>query len=72
MMREGDGEIWKRVKFEFDLKTAVGGKVLREDVAADALRGFANAHLWVRRAKPRSADAVTASARRSDQLRFLG
>jgi hypothetical protein len=48
------------------LKTAVGGEVLREDVAADALRAFVTAHLLVRRTKALSADAAAGSARRPD------
>jgi hypothetical protein len=49
-----------------NLKTAVGGEVLREDVVADALGGVVKAHLLVRRTKPTSADAITDSARRHD------
>jgi hypothetical protein len=49
-----------------NLKTAVGGEVLREDVAADALRAFVKAHPSVRRTKALSADGVTGSARLPD------
>jgi hypothetical protein len=50
----------------YNLKTAVGGEVLREDVVAAALGGFVKAHLLVHRTKPTSADDITASARRLD------
>ncbi|MDR3228530.1 MAG: hypothetical protein LBT53_03860, partial [Puniceicoccales bacterium] len=56
----------RRGRGEFNLKTAVGGEVLREDVVADAPDGFVKAHLLVRRTKPTSADAPAASARRPD------
>jgi hypothetical protein len=48
------------------LRTAVGGEVLREHVAAAALRAFVKAHLLVRRTKELSADDVTGSARLPD------
>jgi hypothetical protein len=54
----------EKVQDEFNLKTAVGGEVLREAVVAAALCGFVKAHLLVRRTKPRSADAITDPARR--------